>query len=132
MHLLKTKKSDNVTQQKQKRVVKKGHIIMSHKSQVHERKINPLARNYKKNICIHIWLKFSTRQILESHYRTFLSKIIPTKTGGASSCPSSFQNFTFRKNISALPLGTSPRSAITKSCIKKHFPSPDTITTYVK
>ena len=34
-----------------------------------------------------------------------------TKTGGASSASSSFQNFTFRKKISALPLGTSPRSA---------------------
>ena len=28
---------------------------------------------------------------------------IPTKTGGASPSPSSFQNLTLRKNISALP-----------------------------
>ena len=34
-----------------------------------------------------------------------------TNTGGASSASSSFQNLTFRKKISALPLGTSPRSA---------------------
>lgn len=38
-----------------------------------------------------------------------------TKTGGASSASSSFQNFTFRKKISALPLGTSPRSAPTRT-----------------
>jgi len=29
---------------------------------------------------------------------------IPTKTGGASPSTSSFQNLTFRKNVSALPL----------------------------
>ena len=40
-------------------------------------------------------------------------KRIPTKTGGASSSPSSFQNLTLRKNISVLPLGTSPRSVFT-------------------
>lgn len=40
-----------------------------------------------------------------------MSPKIPTKTGGASSLPSSFQNFTLRKNISALPFCTSPQSA---------------------
>lgn len=37
---------------------------------------------------------------------------IPTKTGGASPSSSSFQNLTFRKNVSALPFCTSPRSAL--------------------
>lgn len=59
--------------------------------------------------------------LYKNFYNSFQQKIwkfhqlqkkrIPTNTGGASSPPSSFQNFTFLKKISALPFGTSPRSA---------------------
>lgn len=59
--------------------------------------------------------KFPSNSILFNKiwkFQILHKKRIPTNTGGASSPPSSFQNFTFRKKISALPFGTSPRSAL--------------------